>query len=231
MEEVAISALHYCPQLGSLFVGFNFGAFQIYNLLNVRLEYTSPVYEDCIPITHFAIQEPCDDPRAFCYVWVVYNILENGDNGFPMAVMYALAYDTKDFLEGYGHLYQEFNSCSVRFQIELNAVPGFRLSLDKSNACIGARCISLNAYTKAVVNRQCSTVQDVPDDKLALCSIVWIAWNQNLNASETYLTLFDLNQWYKEQMPSTTRLENDALSYMSCESLSELFGLSTEGKS
>lgn len=56
MVEVAISALFYCPQLGSLLVGYNFGAYQLYNLRDMKLIYTSPVYEDFIPITHFAVQ-------------------------------------------------------------------------------------------------------------------------------------------------------------------------------
>lgn len=54
--EVKVSALHYCMQLGSLLVGFNFGAFQLWDLNEMQLVYTSPVYEENIPITHFAFQ-------------------------------------------------------------------------------------------------------------------------------------------------------------------------------
>ena len=55
-DEVAVSALYYCPQLGSLLVGYNFGALQLYNLMNLELVYTSPVCDEHIPISHFAIQ-------------------------------------------------------------------------------------------------------------------------------------------------------------------------------
>lgn len=54
--EVTVSALYYCPQLGSLLVGYNFGAFQLYNLTNLKLVYTSPICDEHIPISHFAIQ-------------------------------------------------------------------------------------------------------------------------------------------------------------------------------
>lgn len=163
------------------------------------------------------MQEPCDDPRAYCYVWVVYNTIEKGDRTFPMAVMYAFAYNNKDYLEGYGHLYQEFVSCSVRFQMEL------RLTGLKST--IGAKCLSLQSYSKALTPRQgVAPFLDAPEEKLALCNIVWTSWNsQNAATLETYFCMFDLNQWYKEQMPGSTQLTDaDCNSYISCVSLSTL---------
>lgn len=55
-EEVLISALHYCPQLGSILVGYNFGAYQLWNLMTMELVYTSPICEQHIPIVKFAVQ-------------------------------------------------------------------------------------------------------------------------------------------------------------------------------
>lgn len=136
-----------------------------------------------------------------------------------MAVMYAFAYNNKDYLEGYGHLYQDFVSCSVRFQMELTSVPG------PKNA-VGAKCLSLQSYSKALAPRQGpAPFVDAPEEKLALCNIVWMAWNsQNAALVETYFCLFDLNQWYKEQMPASTQLatDTDCNSYISCVSLSTL---------
>lgn len=54
--EVTVSALHYCPQLGSLLVGYSFGALQLWDIINMELVYTSPVYEKNIPVSHFAVQ-------------------------------------------------------------------------------------------------------------------------------------------------------------------------------
>lgn len=55
-SEVIVSALQYSPQLQSLFVGYNFGAFQIWNMHNLKLSYTSSVHETHMPIFNFAIQ-------------------------------------------------------------------------------------------------------------------------------------------------------------------------------
>lgn len=54
--EVLVSSLYYCPQLGSLLVGYNFGAFQLWDLMTFNLTYTSPICNDHIPIAHFIIQ-------------------------------------------------------------------------------------------------------------------------------------------------------------------------------
>lgn len=121
-EEVCTSALYYCNQLTSLLVGFNFGAFQLWDLTTLKLVYTSPVCDEHIPVTCFALQEPTDDPRAFCYIWVSYSNLNLLQTGLPFAVMYAVCYESKEYHEGYGYLYQNFQYCAVRFQVELGAV-------------------------------------------------------------------------------------------------------------
>lgn len=55
-DEVCVSAVHYGSQLGSLLIGFNFGAWQLWDLINMCLVYTSPVYGENIPVSHFAVQ-------------------------------------------------------------------------------------------------------------------------------------------------------------------------------
>lgn len=126
-DEVVTSTLNYCPQLTSLLVGFNFGAFQLWDLTTLQLVYTSPICDEHIPITNFALQEPTDDPRAFCYVWVSYSYDRFFHTGLPFAVMYSFSYTSKEYHEGYGYLYQNFQSCSVRYQIELGPLDDHRL--------------------------------------------------------------------------------------------------------
>lgn len=55
-NHIRVTVIQYIPQLGSLAVGFNFGAFQIWNLLNLDLEFTSHVNMECLPVTHFGFQ-------------------------------------------------------------------------------------------------------------------------------------------------------------------------------
>lgn len=76
------------------------------------------------------------------------------------------------------------------------AMPGSKLTNP-----IGARCVSLRAHTRNIVNKLCASLSDVQEENLALSTVVWTVQDQN-TTTETYLCLFDLNQWYKEQMPS-----------------------------
>lgn len=55
-DNIRVTVLQYIPQLGSLAVGFNFGAFQLWNLLTLDLEFTSQVNIECLPVTHFGFQ-------------------------------------------------------------------------------------------------------------------------------------------------------------------------------
>lgn len=55
-NHIRVTVIEYIPQLGSLAVGFNFGAFQLWNLLNLELEFTSQVNVECLPVTHFGFQ-------------------------------------------------------------------------------------------------------------------------------------------------------------------------------
>lgn len=55
-DHIRVTVLQYIPQLGSLAVGFNFGAFQIWNIMTLELEFTSQVNVECLPVTHFGFQ-------------------------------------------------------------------------------------------------------------------------------------------------------------------------------
>lgn len=57
-DHIRVTVLQYLPQLASLAVGYNFGAFQIWNMMTLDLEFTSQVKLniDCLPVTHFGFQ-------------------------------------------------------------------------------------------------------------------------------------------------------------------------------
>ncbi|CAH0556685.1 unnamed protein product [Brassicogethes aeneus] len=215
-DEVATSAVFYCPQLTSLLVGYNFGAFQLWNLSDLLLVYTSPVCEEHMPITQFCVQEPDNDPRAFCYVWAVYSNIGLYQSGLPFAVMYSFCYENKDYQEGYGYLYQDFQNCGVRFQVELGSVDENNLKL-KGGYCLGLQSIQ----QKMVANH--SSLDNL-EDSLALCTICWTVWFSNKETQTNFL-VFDLNQWYKEQMPSVPKLSACA-TYMTRTNLSHVLKLS-----
>ncbi|XP_049874525.1 protein ELYS isoform X3 [Pectinophora gossypiella] len=209
-DHIRVTVIQYIPQLGSLVVGFNFGAFQIWNLLNLDLEFTSQVNVECLPVTHFGFQEPCDDPRAFCYLWVVFSVIDRFDEEeFPLAVMYSLTYQGKRMLSDTKCLYQEFLTATVRFQVELSTT-------EEDSQLIGGRCVSCHTYS---VNSMLGGEGE--DSMLNICQLVWECWGENANSSAQYgMLLFDLDQWYKDQMPATYQLQSNA--FMSATRCTEL---------
>ncbi|CAH0694290.1 unnamed protein product [Spodoptera exigua] len=198
-DHIRVTVLQYIPQLGSLAVGYNFGAFQIWNIMTLDLEFTSQVNVECLPVTHFGFQEPCDDPRAFCYLWVVFSVIDRfEEEEFPLAVMYSLTYQGKRMLSDTKCLYQEFSTATIRFQLELSTV-------DES-ALLGGKCVSCHTYS---VNS--TLAAEGEESMLNICQVVWECWGENANSSTQYgMLLFDLDQWYKDQMPATWRLESNA---------------------
>lgn len=195
-EHVRVTVIQYIPQLGSLAVGYNFGAFQLWNLSTLELEYTSQVNLECMPVTHFGFQEPCDDPRAFCYLWVVYSVTDRfEEEEFPLAVMYSLTYHGKRLVSDTSTnavcLYQEFSMASIRFQVELTA-------MEDAGHLLGGKCVSCHTYS---INSTLGSEGE--DSMLNICQLVWECWGENANASQYGMLLFDLDQWYKDQMPGT----------------------------
>ncbi|KPJ12344.1 Protein ELYS [Papilio machaon] len=166
-DHIRVTSLQYIPEIGSLAVGFNFGAFQIWNLLTLDLEFTSQVNVECLPVTHFGFQEPCDDPKAFCYLWVVFSVIDRfEEEEFPLAVMYSLSYQGKRILTESKCLYQDFSSATIRFQIELNGS-------EESNSLIGGRCISCHTYTISS-----PLGEEGEDSMLNICQLVWECWGE-----------------------------------------------------
>ncbi|XP_047993086.1 protein ELYS [Leguminivora glycinivorella] len=199
-DHIRVSSLQYVPQLGSLAVGFNFGAFQIWNMMSLELEFASQVNRECLPVTHFGFQEPCDDPRAFCYLWAVFSVMERfEEEEFPLAVMYSLTYQGKRMLSDTKCLYQDFMMATIRFQVELTV-------MENAGQFVGGRCVSCHAYSVS------STLgEEGEDSMLNICQLVWECWGENVNSATEYgMLLFDLDQWYKDQMPSTYSLQSNA---------------------
>ena len=72
---VSVTAIHHFPLAAGLLVGYSFGGFQLYSLLDSTLLYSLPLILRRLPtpVTHFAVQEPENDPKNFLYVWVSRN--------------------------------------------------------------------------------------------------------------------------------------------------------------
>ena len=80
-------------------------------------------------VTGFAFSEPENDPRNFCYVWVVrseadFDSVEEKTSNLKSTAtvsLYALAFQNRD--EFYGNVYSGLTSCSLRFDHTLVGDP------------------------------------------------------------------------------------------------------------
>ena len=75
LSLVSVTAICHFPLTAGLLVGYSFGGFQLYSLLDSTLLFSLPILMRRLPtpVTHFAVQEPENDPKNFLYVWVSRN--------------------------------------------------------------------------------------------------------------------------------------------------------------
>lgn len=59
-------------------------------------------------VIKFAFQEPENDPRNFCYLWVIrgQSVMEAKQDELANASLYSLAFDQKKYIDLFGYYYQ-----------------------------------------------------------------------------------------------------------------------------
>nr|XP_034184647.1 protein ELYS isoform X2 [Osmia lignaria] len=147
---------------------------------------SSPVDETMV-VTQLALLEPTDDPRPFYYLWVVFQ-----DDTFkvpPLLRMYALLFERK------------YSDKRTNFYFNLEAEPclKFEFKLDTAD-----RVVSLSTIERETNLDQTESEFRRSEESLLLISTT----NRTL--------LFDLNQWYKEQMPQTINECKNPNSILAC---------------
>nr|CAD7201471.1 unnamed protein product [Timema douglasi] len=188
-DDGMITCVQYVPSIASLLVGFSTGCFQIWSVMHMALEYTSPVLRGSSQaITHLAFQEASDDPKSYCYVWAV---CEGDPTENCTALMYMLEYKSRDLVDGYGFLYMDFMQAYHVFELEL----GVNESENLNSHCLGCYTLTRNLPSKRDNGGNRDDGETETD--LSLCMFSWEC------GGVVHLTLFDLNMWYKAQMPKT----------------------------
>nr|XP_003702475.1 PREDICTED: protein ELYS isoform X1 [Megachile rotundata] len=134
---------------------------------------SSPDDETMI-VTHLSLLEPTDDPRPFYYLWVVFQ-----DDSFkvpPLLRMYALLFERKYCDKG----------TNLYFNLEAEPSLKFECRLDTAD-----KVVSLST-----IERESNPDQTDSEFRRSEESLLLISTTERT-------LLFDLNQWYKEQMPQT----------------------------
>ena len=218
-SQVSVSALQYIPQTAMLSIGFNFGGFQFYNLKTMRLECSCGLEYGLPPVVRFVFQDPENDPKNHSYVWVIrgQEIEDNSGsesgqqyfNSISNAIMYSISFESKEWIPNYGILYSGFQGCSCRFEYILGPNPYLPdATLASSSRLIDCYTIPLGNYSSH------KSSDDGSDDSVNLdLSLLLISWealcDSNESNSSTYFAIFDLNQWYRSQMPTDLKTNDD----------------------
>lgn len=135
---------------------------------------SAPIDEN-MAVTHLALLEPTDDPRPFYYLWVVFQD-ESSSKASSVLRMYAMLFERKYCDRGINLYFNLEADPNLKFEFELNE---------------NDRVVGLCTIERETNPEQTDSGVKRGEDNLLLIS-----------TSERTL-LFDLNQWYKEQMPRT----------------------------
>ncbi|VDI54368.1 Hypothetical predicted protein [Mytilus galloprovincialis] len=226
-SDVIVTCLKYIPQIGTLVIGFSFGSYQLWKLNVPVLEYSSRVEEDSGSVLHVAYQEPENDPKNFCYLWIIRGCDTEDEETISSAALYQLAYNKKTWYSNYGAFYEELTSVSLRFDLEMTA----NLFNGASNTTVSSRAITgytledPNYKPPAKLQEEESFEESVHGPDLSRCLFVW---ESTESSQKTYqMAVFDMNRWYHAQMPATLRGVGGNLatcSYLSIHSLDEAVG-------
>ncbi|XP_015601332.1 protein ELYS isoform X2 [Cephus cinctus] len=133
-----------------------------------------PPIDENMAVSHLALLEPADDPKPFYYLWVAYQ--EESSRKPPVLRMYALLFERKYCDKGTNLYFNLEGEPSLKFEFELEE---------------GDRITSLSTIERGSNQEQTESSYKRGEDSLLLIGV----------DGRTFL--FDLNQWYKEQMPRT----------------------------
>jgi beta-propeller of ELYS nucleoporin len=175
------------PTSLTLATGLADGRLILYDLDDLQVFHIAfPPCENA-PLIQFCVQEPTDDPRANLYVWSLHASEEGA-----VAVMHALIFESK-VVEDSVCFYDVSTSSQASITLLLII---FRLQT--FNSCHVR--LTMPMYDPGSLPLNCQSISKVTnqgDEIVKLCVIAWMAHNK-----VTHTIIFDLNQWYKAQMPS-----------------------------
>lgn len=222
-NQVYISSLHFIPQLSVLAVGYNFGGFHLFNLNQFLLDYSYPLTDkdDNAPVIEFAFQVPENDPKNFSYLWLVKGVScrmpnvtdETTINAKSNAYLFLLCYQNKKVIDNYGILYDTFKCCSLKFELPLSNCS------DERQSTYTSYLLDIFTIHQLLPSRLLPNVALIEDEEASkICQIdynyLFLAWKiYGHNRSNCfYFCIFDLNQWYKSQMPKFYCTDSNGLS-------------------
>ncbi|XP_069966069.1 protein ELYS homolog isoform X2 [Bactrocera oleae] len=168
-----------------LAIGLEDGRLAFYDLAEMQIIHiATPQPEQAIaPIVKLSYLEPLDDPRHCLYIWAMH---ENGDS--LSAVLHTLIYEKRLAEKDGFYYFESFLTSTIRLQLPLEA-----------SKSIAMGCQSINKIQNTNLHNNSANLNttQTDEDGYCLCALTWFSTQEEKNK----LLIFDLNQWYKEEMP------------------------------
>lgn len=206
LNTTYVTCLEYIPRLNVICVAYNFHGYHLYDLEQLNLLYSGSIDDSDCSVVGFAFQEPEEDPKNLCYLWLLRGstVKECGEYGLSSVQLTSLLFGSKRWIDGYGYLYSGFEASNLIFDYDLT---GFPYQADRDN-CSSSMLISHGTLMLGSPwLLRASSEEHTVDTTLFYFS--WEATNETSDEPIQYFALFDLNQFYKSQMPRTIELSGE----------------------
>uniref|UniRef100_A0A452UF06 AT-hook containing transcription factor 1 n=1 Tax=Ursus maritimus TaxID=29073 RepID=A0A452UF06_URSMA len=194
-----VSALRYISRTNQLAVGFSDGYLALWNMKSMKREYYTQLEGGRVPVYAVTFQEPENDPRNCCYLWLVSVSSSEGD--VLSLHLLQLAFGDRKCLASGQVLYEGLEYCEERYTLDLTGGM-FPLRGQTSNTKL-LGCQSIEKYRYHGDRDEGMNEALSPDTSVSV-----FTWQVNIYGQgkpSMYLGLFDINRWYHAQMPDSLR--------------------------
>ncbi|XP_053722529.1 protein ELYS isoform X2 [Synchiropus splendidus] len=197
---VGVTALQFVSRTNQLCVGFSDGSLQLWNVKTLKREYHSTLDGGQVPVHAFTFQEPENDPRSCCYLWVVQSSQDLKGDMVSLHLL-QLAFSERKCLSSGKILYEGLEYCEERFSQDLGG-QGFPLGTLTTDTRL-LSCQTIEKF-RPHPDRD-DSVNDVASPDTSVSIFVWQVKVYGQGAPTAYIGLFDINRWYHAQMPDSLR--------------------------
>uniref|UniRef100_H2ZMT5 ELYS beta-propeller domain-containing protein n=1 Tax=Ciona savignyi TaxID=51511 RepID=H2ZMT5_CIOSA len=193
--DVSVTSLLFEPRATALFVGFSFGQFHIFSLQDLSLIFSSDTQRYSSAVVRFAFQEPENDPRNFCYLWVVKeSTTDDSDENSVTATMHQLMYQHNKIFhkaDSIISLYSNLECCSPRYELTLDATLGLNPIPTKSQIL---QCSTIEHYSPVNEAFTDEEKEEHSTPYISLLILGWESFSTGDKSRNVQLVVFDLNR-------------------------------------
>ncbi|XP_069786975.1 protein ELYS isoform X2 [Narcine bancroftii] len=201
---IAATAMKYVLRTNQLAVGFANGYVQLWNLKTLKKEYCSQLEGGTVPVYAFTFQEPENDPRNCCYLWVVQSA-QDGEGDVVSLHLLQLAFGDRKSLTSGQTLYEGLEYCEERYTHDLACEVVSSRTRNTHARLLG--CQTIEKFRNHVDREESMTEATSPDSSVSVFS--WQVESYGQRKPSTYLGIFDINRWYHAQMPDSLRVSEN----------------------